>query len=82
MIRRYKENEIDKLVDILKNDGIISVPTDTVYGVCGRINSKKVHNKLIDIKERSKNKAFPIMCADEQQIKSVAIIDERAEYEL
>ena len=39
MIKRYKENEIDKLANILKNDGVISVPTDTVYGVCARINS-------------------------------------------
>ena len=79
MIRRYKENEVDKLVDILKNDGVISVPTDTVYGICARINSEKAHNKLMNIKERPENKAFPIMCADEQQIKKIAIVDARAE---
>ena len=31
MIERYKQNEIDKLVQILKNNGVISVPTDTVF---------------------------------------------------
>ena len=31
MIKRYKKNEIEKLVKILKNDGVISVPTDTVF---------------------------------------------------
>lgn len=41
MIKRYKQTEIEKLAEILKNDGVISVPTDTVYGVCARINSKK-----------------------------------------
>ena len=79
MIKRYKENEIDKLVNILKNDGVISVPTDTVYGVCARIDSKIAHNKLMAVKERPENKAFPIMCSSLQQIKNIAVVDERAE---
>ena len=79
MIKRYKQNEIDKLADILKNDGVISVPTDTVYGVCARINSVKAHDKLMAVKNRPTTKSFPIMCADEEQIKSIAIVDAKAE---
>lgn len=79
MIRRYNENEIEQLADILKDDGVISVPTDTVYGICARINSKKAHDKLIALKNRPITKAFPIMCADERQIKSIAVVDERAD---
>jgi len=79
MIKRYNQNEIDKLAEILKNDGVISVPTDTVYGVCARINSINAYNKLIKVKNRPINKAFSIMCADEEQIKSIAIVDARAE---
>ena len=79
MIRRYNENEVEQLADILKDDGVISVPTDTVYGICARINSKKAHDKLIALKNRPITKAFPIMCADERQIKSIAVVDARAE---
>ena len=79
MIKRYNENEIDKLADILKNDGVISVPTDTVYGVCARINSIKAYNNLMSAKNRPITKLFPIMCADEKQIKSIAIVDKKAE---
>ena len=79
MIRRYKENEVEQLADILKDDGVISVPTDTVYGICARINSKKAHDKLIAVKNRPITKAFPIMCADERQIKNIAVVDARAE---
>ena len=78
-MKRYKENEIDELVRILKNDGVISVPTDTVYGVCACMNSEKAHDKLVIVKNRPKNKLFPIMCADEEQIKSIAIVDDKAE---
>ncbi len=69
MVKRYKQSEIDELADILKNDGVISVPTDTVYGICARINSLKAHDKLISIKHRPITKLLPIMCADEEQIK-------------
>ena len=79
MIKRYKQEEIDELAQILKNDGVISVPTDTVYGVCTRINSKKAYDNLLITKNRSVTKLFPIMCADEEQIKSIAKVDEKIE---
>lgn len=75
----YSKDEIDKLAEILKNDGVISVPTDTVYGVCARMNSKKAYKNLIRVKNRPSNKAFPVMCADEKQIKEIAIVDKRTE---
>ena len=79
MLKIYNENEIDELVYILKNDGVISVPTDTVYGLCGKIDSKKAYEKLLDIKERPINKAFPIMCADEKQVRKIGIVDKNIE---
>ena len=77
MMKRYTQNEINELADILKKDGVISVPTDTVYGICARISSIKAHNNLVIAKNRPTNKLFPIMCADEEQIKSIAIVDEK-----
>ena len=79
MVKIYNENEIDELVYILKNDGVISVPTDTVYGLCGKIDSIKAYEKLLDIKERPINKAFPIMCADEKQVRKIGIVDKNVE---
>ena len=78
-MRRYNQSEIDELANILKKDGIISVPTDTVYGICARINSKKAYDKLVDIKKRPDNKSFPVLCLDEEQIKSIAIVNSNAE---
>ena len=48
-MRIYKQTETKELANILKNDGVISVPTDTIYGVCARINSIKAHDKLLKI---------------------------------
>ena len=79
MIKRYKESEIEELAKILKKDGIISVPTDTVYGICARIDSNIAHDKLMEVKNRPIEKSFPVMCANEEQIKSIAIVNNIAE---
>lgn len=78
-MKRYKESEIDQLVAILKEDGIISVPTDTVYGICARVGSEKAYHKLVEIKKRPSNKTFPVMCCDGQQIRKIAVVDEKVE---
>lgn len=77
MIKRYKENEIEELAQILKDNGVISVPTDTVYGICARINSEKAYNNLVAVKNRPNTKLFPIMCANKEQIEKIAIINEK-----
>lgn len=79
MIKRFKQNEIEELAYILRNNGVISVPTDTVYGVCASISSKLAHDKLVKLKNRPTNKAFPVMCANEEQIRNISIVDKRAE---
>ena len=77
-MKRYKQSEIEEVANVLKNDGVISVPTDTVYGICARINSSKAYEKLVSVKNRPSTKSFPVMCSDIEQIKSIAIIDEKA----
>ena len=79
MIKRYKKNEIEDLVKILKNEGVISVPTDTVFGICARINSETAHDKLITVKNRPIKKSFSVMCANEEQIKNIAIVNDVAQ---
>lgn len=78
-MRVFKNNEIDEIAQILKNDGVVAVPTDTVYGLCTRMNSKKARENLIKIKNRPENKNFPIMCANLEQIKKIAQVSEKTE---
>ena len=76
-MKEYQQTEIDELAVILKSDGVIAVPTDTIYCLCSRMNSEKARENLIKTKNRPENKAFPIMCNSIEQIKSVARVDER-----
>ena len=78
-MKLFKYDNVDEMVDILKRDGIIAVPTDTVYGLCVRINSDDAFNKLVVTKNRPLNKSFPVMCSDIEQIRKVAVVDEVGE---
>ena len=76
MIKRT--TNLADLAQILRQDGVIAVPTDTVYGLCARINSEVAHRHLINVKKRLSSKPFPIMCSDEIQIARIAELDQRA----
>jgi L-threonylcarbamoyladenylate synthase len=50
-----------KAEDILKKDGVVVLPTDTLYGVVTRAFSKKAVEKLYKIKGRIENKPFILL---------------------
>ncbi|MDO5608906.1 MAG: L-threonylcarbamoyladenylate synthase [Capnocytophaga sp.] len=68
-IKIYEENpnekEINKVVNILRNGGIIIYPTDTVYGMGCDIANTKALERIAKIKGVKLEKAnFSFVCAD------------------
>ncbi|HLT65626.1 MAG TPA: L-threonylcarbamoyladenylate synthase [Flavobacterium sp.] len=68
-IKIYPENpnpkEIQKVVEILKNGGLIIYPTDTVYGLGCDITNTKALEKIAKIKGVKLEKAnFSFICSD------------------
>jgi tRNA threonylcarbamoyl adenosine modification protein (Sua5/YciO/YrdC/YwlC family) len=69
LIKIYPENpndrEIQKVVDILNNGGVIIYPTDTVYGIGCDINNPKAVNRVAKIRGINLEKAnFSFICFD------------------
>jgi tRNA threonylcarbamoyl adenosine modification protein (Sua5/YciO/YrdC/YwlC family) len=69
LIKIYEENpnerEIDKVVKVLKQGGLIIYPTDTVYGLGCDITNTKAMEKVAKIKGIKLNKAnFSFICYD------------------
>ena len=52
------KSDWQKAIKILKKDGVVVMPTDTLYGLIGRAESKKVMERIYKIKGRSENKPF------------------------
>lgn len=61
--------KIAQIVEILRNDGIVIYPTDSVYALGCDLNSKTAFNKLCRIKGLDPAKAmFSMLCKDISQI--------------
>ena len=73
-----KKLTVDEAIKALRNDEVIAIPTDTVYGVCARMNSRKAMERLVAAKNRPSSKAFPLMCSDVRQVEQIAQVDEVA----
>ncbi len=69
---------IGKAVEILKNDGIIVYPTDTIYGLGADLFNKNAMNRIFRIKKVSKQKLLSFICPDLKDIANWAVISNDA----
>ncbi|CAF3232596.1 unnamed protein product [Rotaria socialis] len=51
---------IDRCISSLKNNGVIAVPTDTIYGLAALANSEQAIRRIYEIKGRSFTKPLAI----------------------
>jgi len=62
------EEEINKIVQILKKGGIIVYPTDTIWGIGCDATNKKAIEKIYKIKRRIQEKSFIILVKDKEEL--------------
>jgi len=58
---------------IVQQGGLIAFPTDTVYGVAADPFSPSAIQKIFSTKERSKEKALPVLIGDLSQLAGLAL---------
>ena len=61
---------VKKVVNVLKNDGIIIYPTDTVYGLGCSIFSKKAMKRLHKIKKVNQKKPLTLSVQIKQKFRN------------
>lgn len=57
-----KLNEINEASSVLLNEDVLAFPTETVYGVGVVFDSKVAFERLVNLKRRSPDKPFALMC--------------------
>lgn len=77
-----KDDELDEVVDIIKRDGIVVFPTETVYGIGGNALSENVIKNIYNIKKRPQEKALNILVKNKEKIKKYAYISNELEEEI
>lgn len=63
-------------IEYLNDDEVISLPTETVMGLAIKASSILAYNKLIEIKNRPLNKAFPFIVCSIDDIDKYAYVDD------
>lgn len=71
-----KKSDINEASEILKNDGLLAFPTETVYGLGIKATSKENYEKLVKVKNRPNDKPFTLMCASVNDFKDLVEINE------
>lgn len=72
--QKINENELYEIISILKNNGIIIFPTETVYGIGGNALSNQVIDRIYEVKQRPRQKAVNIMLSNKNDIEKYAEI--------
>jgi tRNA threonylcarbamoyl adenosine modification protein (Sua5/YciO/YrdC/YwlC family) len=63
---------VKRVVECLKQGGVIAYPTDTIYGLGCDIFNKKGVKKIYQIKQRDPRKPFAFICADLSDVSNYA----------
>jgi L-threonylcarbamoyladenylate synthase len=62
------QSDWQKGIEILKNDGVVILPTDTLYGLVAGAFSKKAIEKIYTIKERDRSKALIVLISSAKDL--------------
>jgi tRNA threonylcarbamoyl adenosine modification protein (Sua5/YciO/YrdC/YwlC family) len=59
------EGRIQQVIECLKNDGLVIIPTDTVYAIACDIYNARAFDKLCSVTNKKKEKSnFSFLCCD------------------
>lgn len=65
------EEQVEKGIAVLKKGGLVAFPTDTVYGLGANAYSEAAVRRIFRLKQRSEDKALPLLVADIAQLKEL-----------
>lgn len=72
----FKEIELLEMSNVVKNNGIIAFPTETVFGLGVIFDNKEAYDKLVKVKRRPPEKPFTMMLADPEDVEKYCYLDE------
>jgi len=69
---------IGEAAAVIRQGGLIVIPTDTAYGLAGNPLDKSVVNRILDIKERKEKQGMPILAASISDVYEICNLSEVA----
>jgi len=74
--RRVKDGEAGyaAAIDVLRGDGIVALPTDTVYGIAVRLDAPSGIERLFHVKRRPPDRAIALLIASAAQADEIGVM--------
>lgn len=77
VISQFSEGEYDRAIGILKDGGVVVMPTDTIYGIVASALLSEAVEKVFAVRERDPHKPMIILIADEADLERFSIVRSR-----
>lgn len=75
----FGKDRMTIIINKTMDDGeLIAFPTDTVYGLGAKVFDDRAQERIMEIKNRDCSKRFAVLCANLEQIESLAYVDDKA----
>lgn len=58
-----------EIIDVINNDGIVIMPTDTIYGIVAKATNEDVIKRVYSLKRRDDRKPMLILVSDNEMLK-------------
>ena len=68
---KINKDELNKVIEIIKEDGLVLVPTETVYGIAANAMSDKACKKIFLAKGRASDNPLIVHVSDKEMIKRI-----------
>jgi L-threonylcarbamoyladenylate synthase len=65
-------------VEVLRRDGIVALPTDTVYGIAVRLTAPDGIERLFHVKQRPPDRAIALLIASAEQANEIGVMTSAA----
>ncbi|MFH0790651.1 MAG: L-threonylcarbamoyladenylate synthase [Candidatus Omnitrophota bacterium] len=68
-----KEEDLRTAADVIRNGGLVIIPTETVYGIAANMLNSDTIRRLAEIKQRPKDKPFSLLISDKETVEDYAV---------
>lgn len=72
-------NNIDEAIKVIRDGGIVILPTDTAFGVSCRIDDEKAIKRLFEARKRPVSQATPVLFDSIERVREFVSFDSKIE---
>jgi L-threonylcarbamoyladenylate synthase len=72
------QHDIKQAIDLLRNGGVIAMPSDTLYALSAAASDAKAVQRVFDVKGREGGRPLPLFVRDLAMAERLGVFDDRA----